>query len=179
MDNMDIWEDTLGNPQRLDRIISSSRVEPMENRAVLAGRFGTQAKFQQLPSLMSAKQARLGISIGDDPASIFAKEILAQYGLDVEELKNNGTLVEYDSGVNVAAALIAGGCDLAILPAADAQAAGLTAADMADDTLCDPLAYPAAVLKASASPNASQQFVNFLRGTETRQILMELGYTVR
>ena len=75
MDNMDIWEDTLGNPQRLDRIISSSRVEPMENRAVLAGRFGTQAKFQQLPSLMSAKQARLGISIGDDPASIFAKVV--------------------------------------------------------------------------------------------------------
>ena len=179
MDAMDIWEDTLSNPQRLDRILSSGRVETMENRAVLAGRFGTQAKFAQLSALLSAKQARLGISTGEDPAGQFAREILAQYGMDAASLKQAGVLAEYPTGADAAAALIAGGCDLAILPAADAQAAGLTAADTADDTLCDPLAYPAAVLKISSSPNASQQFVNFLRGTETRRILMDLGYTVR
>lgn len=179
MDAMDIWEDTLGNPQRLDRILSSGRVEAMENRAVLAGRFGAQAKYAQLPALLSSGQARLGISTGNDPAGAFAAEILSQYGLDAAQLRQSGALVEYASGTDAAAALIAGGCDLAILPAAEAQAAGLTAADIADDTLCDPLAYPAAVLKISASPNASQQFVNFLRGTESRAILTELGYTVR
>ena len=179
MDAMDIWEDTLGNPERVDRILSSGRVEAMENRAVLAGRFGTQASFAQLSALLSSKQARLGISSADDPAGQFAKEILSQYGLNAAELRQEGMLAEYPTGADAAAALIAGGCDLAILPASDAMAAGLTAADTADDTLCDPLAYPAAVLKISAAPNASQQFVNFLRGAETRRIVMDLGYTVR
>ena len=179
MDAMDIQTDEEGNPGRLDRILSSTRTEIMANRAVLAGRFGTQAAFTQVPALLTAGQARLGISVGQDAAGMLAASVLSDLGADEDALRASGMLNEYASGEEATAALLSGGCDLAILPASDALAAGLTAADTAPDSLADPVAYPAAVLRTSAAPNAGLQFLTFLRSAEARRILTELGYIVR
>ena len=176
MDSLDIQADPDANPQRQDRILSSTRVDIAENAAVLAGRVGTQVRLEQLPSMLTSNQVRIAVSTGADTAGGYAREVFEYLGLEESALRASGALIETTGGDAVLSSIITGAADLGITPSADAIGAGLAAAGTVSDAASDPLVYPAAILRGTAAQAAAQNFLSYLRTAEARRVFESLGY---
>ena len=178
MDFLDLSASTTANPNRNNRIISSTRITPVQNRAALVGRSGTVVTFRQLSGVLSSGQAKLAISTNaNEMASTFAQEAATSLAIDLSTLKATGAVIECANSAEVAQAVQSGKADLGIMSGSDAVAYGMTTADVANDGICTPVSYPAAVLRGSTRQSVAQTFVNYLRSTDARYIFNSFGYT--
>jgi molybdate transport system substrate-binding protein len=119
------------------------------------------------------------IAIGEPrsvPAGQYATEVLQNLGI-LSQVQSKFVL-----GNNVKAVLTAvenGAVDAGIVYLTDAKGSDKVAiAAIADDRLHSPIHYPIAILKSSPSPDAAQQYVDFLQSSTAQAVFKKYGFGI-
>ena len=118
---------TEKNPDGLDRIVTGSRIDLLENKVTLAVPEGNPKgieSFDQLAELLKGGDVMLAIGNSDVPVGQYTLKIFNYYGIDetavADKLTYGNNVKEVTSQVSEAAA------DCGIIYATDAFSAGLT-----------------------------------------------------
>ncbi|PKM73952.1 MAG: molybdate ABC transporter substrate-binding protein [Firmicutes bacterium HGW-Firmicutes-16] len=175
MNALDVTQGADKNPDKLDFIDSTTRVNILENKVVLVVPNGNPANITKFADLANAKMIAIGNS--DVPVGSYSLEILKYLDLDIAALESAGK-VTYGTNVKEVTTQVAEGIvDCGIVYATDANVAGLTVVDTATTEMCKQVVYPAAVLKASKNPEAAKAFLDFLKTDEAMAIFEKVGFT--
>lgn len=169
---------TEKNPDGLDRIVTGSRIDLLENKVTLAVPEGNPKgieSFDQLAELLKGGDVMLAIGNSDVPVGQYTLKIFNYYGIDetavADKLTYGNNVKEVTSQVSEAAA------DCGIIYATDAFSAGLTVVDEATAEMCGQVIYPAAVMKNSANPDAAKAFLDFLSTDEAMACFEAVGFS--
>ena len=160
--------DTEENPDGLDRIVTGSRIDLLENKVTLAVPEGNPKgieSFDQLAELLKGGDVMLAIGNSDVPVGQYTLKIFNYYGIIDEtavadKLTYGNNVKEVTSQVSEAAA------DCGIIYATDACSAGLTVVDSATAEMCGQVIYPAAVLNTSTRQEAAAAFLAYLQDAD-------------
>lgn len=138
-------------------ILANTRRDVVSNKLVLVG----------VPSLNDLLRVER-IALADPravPAGVYAREYLTRVGLWSRLEKK---VIPTENVRAALAAVKAGNADAAIVYRTDSTGVVLEGPPA--------IAYPAAVLRESRSPNEARRFVEFLRGKEARAIFVKYGF---
>ena len=180
VDQLDISANEEKNPDRLDFVAEGSRVNLLENKVTLVvpadNPKGIQS-FDDLKALLKDGEVLLAMGNSDVPVGQYTQKILKYFELDEEQLAAAGKIT-YGSNVKEVTTQVAeGSVDCGVVYATDAFSAGLEVADSATEAMCGQVIYPAAVMKNSASPEAAQAFLDWLRGAEAMAVFEKVGFS--
>ena len=169
--------DTEENPDGLDRIVTGSRIDLLENKVTLAVPEGNPKgieSFDQLAELLKGGDVMLAIGNSDVPVGQYTLKIFNYYGIDetavADKLTYGNNVKEVTSQVSEAAA------DCGIIYATDAFSAGLTVADSATAEMCGQVIYPAAVLKGDKE-DAARAFLAYLQTDAAMTVFESVGFS--
>ena len=170
--------DTEENPDGLDRIVTGSRIDLLENKVTLAVPEGNPKgieSFDQLAELLKGGDVMLAIGNSDVPVGQYTLKIFNYYGIidetDVaDKLTYGNNVKEVTSQVSEAAA------DCGIIYATDACSAGLTVVDSATAEMCGQVIYPAAVLKGDKE-DAARAFLAYLQTDAAMTVFESVGFS--
>ena len=169
--------DTEKNPDGLDRIVTGSRIDLLENKVTLAVPEGNPKgieSFDQLAELLKGGDVMLAIGNSDVPVGQYTLKIFNYYGIDetavADKLTYGNNVKEVTSQVSEAAA------DCGIIYATDAFSAGLTVVDSATAEMCGQVIYPAAVLKGDKE-DAARAFLAYLRTDAAMTVFESVGFS--
>ena len=169
--------DTEENPDGLDRIVTGSRIDLLENKVTLAVPEGNPKgieSFDQLAELLKGGDVMLAIGNSDVPVGQYTLKIFNYYGIDetavADKLTYGNNVKEVTSQVSEAAA------DCGIIYATDAFSAGLTVADSATAEMCGQVIYPAAVLKGDKE-DAVRAFLAYLQTDAAMTVFESVGFS--
>ena len=169
--------DTEKNPDGLDRIVTGSRIDLLENKVTLAVPEGNPKgieSFDQLAELLKGGDVMLAIGNSDVPVGQYTLKIFNYYGIDetavADKLTYGNNVKEVTSQVSEAAA------DCGIIYATDAFSAGLTVVDSATAEMCGQVIYPAAVLKGDKE-EATRAFLAYLRTDAAMTVFESVGFS--
>ena len=168
---------TEKNPDGLDRIVTGSRIDLLENKVTLAVPEGNPKgieSFDQLAELLKGGDVMLAIGNSDVPVGQYTLKIFNYYGIDetavADKLTYGNNVKEVTSQVSEAAA------DCGIIYATDAFSAGLTVADSATADMCGQVIYPAAVLKGDKE-DAARAFLAYLQTDAAMTVFESVGFS--
>ena len=168
---------TEKNPDGLDRIVTGSRIDLLENKVTLAVPEGNPKgieSFDQLAELLKGGDVMLAIGNSDVPVGQYTLKIFNYYGIDetavADKLTYGNNVKEVTSQVSEAAA------DCGIIYATDAYSAGLTVADSATAEMCGQVIYPAAVLKGDKE-DAARAFLAYLQTDAAMTVFESVGFS--
>ena len=168
---------TEENPDGLDRIVTGSRIDLLENKVTLAVPEGNPKgieSFDQLAELLKGGDVMLAIGNSDVPVGQYTRKIFSYYGIDetavADKLTYGNNVKEVTSQVSEAAA------DCGIIYATDAYSAGLTVADSATAEMCGQVIYPAAVLKGDKE-DAARAFLAYLQTDAAMTVFESVGFS--
>ena len=168
---------TEKNPDGLDRIVTGSRIDLLENKVTLAVPEGNPKgieSFDQLAELLKGGDVMLAIGNSDVPVGQYTLKIFNYYGIDetavADKLTYGNNVKEVTSQVSEAAA------DCGIIYATDAFSAGLTVADSATAEMCGQVIYPAAVLKGDKE-DAARAFLAYLQTDAAMTVFESVGFS--
>lgn len=175
MDQLDIEADPSANEEGLDFVAADSRVDLLENKAVLAVPEGNPAGISSFEDLGTDKLTLLALGNEDVPVGQYSLEILNTLGiLDKLEADNK---ITYGSNVKEVTTQVAEStADAGIIYATDAYSAGLDSVAEAGSDLCSPAIYPAAVMKESKYPAEAQAFLDYLQTDACMEVFEEVGF---
>lgn len=175
MDQLDIEADPSANEEGLDFVAADSRVDLLENKAVLAVPEGNPAGIMSFEDLGTDKLKLLALGNEDVPVGQYSVEILNTLGiLDKLEADNK---ITYGSNVKeVTTQVSEATADAGIIYATDAYSAGLDSVAEAGSDLCKPAIYPVAVMKESAHPAEAQAFLDYLQTDACMEVFEEVGF---
>ena len=169
--------DTEENPDGLDRIVTGSRIDLLENKVTLAVPEGNPKgieSFDQLAELLKGGDVMLAIGNSDVPVGQYTLKIFNYYGIDetavADKLTYGNNVKEVTSQVSEAAA------DCGIIYATDAFSAGLTVVDSATAEMCGQVIYPAAVLKGDKE-DAARAFLAYLQTDAAMTVFESVGFS--
>ena len=169
--------DTEKNPDGLDRIVTGSRIDLLENKVTLAVPEGNPKgieSFDQLAELLKGGDVMLAIGNSDVPVGQYTLKIFNYYGIDetavADKLTYGNNVKEVTSQVSEAAA------DCGIIYATDAFSAGLTVVDSATAEMCGQVIYPAAVLKRDKE-DAARAFLAYLQTDAAMTVFESVGFS--
>ena len=169
--------DTEENPDGLDRIVTGSRIDLLENKVTLAVPEGNPKgieSFDQLAELLKGGDVMLAIGNSDVPVGQYTLKIFNYYGIDetavADKLTYGNNVKEVTSQVSEAAA------DCGIIYATDAYSAGLTVVDSATAEMCGQVIYPAAVLKGDKE-DATRAFLAYLQTDAAMAVFESVGFS--
>ena len=169
--------DTEKNPDRLDLIVTDSRVNLLENKVTLTVPEGDPKgieSFDQLAELLKGGDVMLAIGNSDVPVGQYTLKIFNYYGIDETAVANKLT---YGNNVKeVASQVSEGAVDCGIIYATDAHSAGLTVVDSATAEMCGQVIYPAAVLKGDKE-DAAQDFLAYLQTDAAMTVFESVGFS--
>ena len=174
MDQLDAAADESVNTDGLDFVDSDSRVDLLENKVVLVVPEGNPKDIQSFEEI--AEKADL-VALGNDdvPVGQYSKEILNNLGV-MDKLEAESKIT-YGSNVKEVTTQVAEGTvDCGIVYETDAFSAGLDSVDAAEEDLCSPAIYPAAVMKNSANPDKAQAFLDYLKTDDAGAIFEGVGF---
>lgn len=178
MNQLDISADPEVNTDGLDYVMEENRVDLLENKVVLAVPEGNDADIRTFTDLGTDKLSLLCLGNEDVPVGAYSEEILTSLDI-LDELESAGKITYGSNVKEVTTQVSEGAVDAGIIYATDAFSAGLTVVDEADSTMCQPVIYPAAVLKISSHPEEAQAFLDYLRTTpECAEVFEKVGFTV-
>ena len=170
-------DDASKNPDGLDRIVTGSRIDLLENKVTLAVPEGNPKgikSFDQLAELLKGGDVMLAIGNSDVPVGQYTLKIFNYYGIDetavADKLTYGNNVKEVTSQVSEAAA------DCGIIYATDAYSAGLTVADSATAEMCGQVIYPAAVLKGDKE-DATRAFLAYLQTDAAMAVFESVGFS--
>ena len=168
---------TEKNPDGLDRIVTGSRIDLLENKVTLAVPEGNPKgieSFDQLAELLKGGEVLLAMGNSDVPVGQYTLKIFNYYGIDetavADKLTYGNNVKEVTSQVSEAAA------DCGIIYATDACSAGLTVADSATAEMCGQVIYPAAVLKGDKE-DATRAFLAYLQTDAAMAVFESVGFS--
>mgnify|MGYP000243562213 CR=1 FL=1 len=168
---------TEKNPDGLDRIVTGSRIDLLENKVTLAVPEGNPKgieSFDQLAELLKGGDVMLAIGNSDVPVGQYTLKIFNYYGIDetavADKLTYGNNVKEVTSQVSEAAA------DCGIIYATDAYSAGLTVADSATAEMCGQVIYPAAALKGDKE-DAARAFLAYLQTDAAMTVFESVGFS--
>ena len=169
--------DTEENPDGLDRIVTGSRIDLLENKVTLAVPEGNPKgieSFDQLAELLKGGDVMLAIGNSDVPVGQYTRKIFSYYGIDetavADKLTYGNNVKEVTSQVSEAAA------DCGIIYATDAFSAGLTVVGSATAEMCGQVIYPAAVLKGDKE-DAARAFLAYLQTDAAMTVFESVGFS--
>ena len=170
-------DDASKNPDGLDRIVTGSRIDLLENKVTLAVPEGNPKgieSFDQLAELLKGGDVMLAIGNSDVPVGQYTLKIFNYYGIDetavADKLTYGNNVKEVTSQVSEAAA------DCGIIYATDAYSAGLTVVDSATAEMCGQVIYPAAVLKGDKE-EATRAFLAYLQTDAAMTVFESVGFS--
>ena len=170
-------DDASKNPDGLDRIVTGSRIDLLENKVTLAVPEGNPKgieSFDQLAELLKGGEVLLAMGNSDVPVGQYTLKIFNYYGIDetavADKLTYGNNVKEVTSQVSEAAA------DCGIIYATDAYSAGLTVADSATAEMCGQVIYPAAVLKGDKE-DATRAFLAYLQTDAAMAVFESVGFS--
>ena len=180
MNQLDASKDKEANPDGLDFVLESSRINLLENKVALVVPEGNPKKiesFDQLVELLKASDVFLAMGNSDVPVGQYTQKILAYFELNEEELAKAG-LITYGSNVKeVTTQVSKASVDCGVVYGTDAFSAGLEVVDTATKEMCGQVIYPAAVMKNSAHIEAAQAFLDYLAGDEAMAVFEGVGFS--
>lgn len=168
------------NSSGADFILSESRVDLLENKITLVVPEGNPSgiqSFDDLASRLAAGTVFMAIGNSDVPVGQYTREIFAFYGLDETELAAAGTLTYGSNVKEVTMQVSEASVDCGVIYCTDAFSAGLEIVDLADESMCGKIIYPAAVLKNSTDSAAAQAFLDFLSSDEAMAVFKAVGFS--
>ena len=166
------------NPNGLDYIVESSRLNLLENKVTLSVPEGNPAgieSFDQLAELLKNGDVMLAMGNSDVPVGQYTLKLFDYYGIDEAAAASKLT---YGSNVKeVTTQVSEGAVDCVIIYGTDAFSAGLTVVDEATAEMCGQVIYPAAVLSCGEAPEAGQAFLDFLCTGEALACFEAVGFS--
>ena len=180
MNALDASQDKEKNPDGLDFVLQSSRINLLENKVVLAVPEGNPKGiegFDQLAELLAAGKVFLAMGNSDVPVGQYTQKILAFYGLNEKDLAKAGSVTYGTNVKEVTTQVTEASVDCGIVYATDAFSAGLASVDAATAEMCGQVIYPAAVLNVSKNPEAAQAFLDYLTGPEATEVFESVGFS--
>ncbi len=181
MNGLDGTKTGDANPGGLDMIKSETRVDLLENKVVLAvpeNNAKNINSYDDLITLLSAKDVLLAMGNSDVPVGQYTQKILDHFGLDEQELANAGCITYGSNVKEVTTQVSEATVDCGIIYSTDAFSAGLKVVDEATEEMCGKVIYPAAVLKASAHSDEAAAFLEFLKTSDkAHEIFTAVGFT--
>ncbi len=174
MNQLDAASDETINPEGLDFVDESTRVDLLKNQVVLVVPEGNPKKIMSFDDI--EKNADL-ISLGNEdvPVGQYSEEILTNLGV-LDELEESGRIT-YGSNVKEVTTQVAEGLvDCGIVYETDAYSAGLEAVASADESLCSPAIYPAAVIKTSEHEDEAKAFLEYLQSEAAAEVFQSVGF---
>ena len=166
------------NPNGLDYIVESSRLNLLENKVTLSVPEGNPAgieSFDQLAELLKNGDVMLAMGNSDVPVGQYTLKIFDYYGIDEAAAASKLT---YGSNVKeVTTQVSEGAVDCGIIYGTDAFSAGLTVVDEATAEMCGQVIYPATVLSCGEAPEAGQAFLDFLCTGEALACFEAVGFS--
>lgn len=180
MDQLDASKDERANPERLDFVLPGTRIDLLENKVVLATPEGNPkqiASFDDMAQKLEDGSIRLVMGNSDVPVGQYTQKILAHYGLDEQAVAEQGRITYGSNVKEVTTQVKEGSADCGVIYGTDAYSAGLKPVDEATKDMCGQVVYPAAVLKASADPEAAKAFLQYLRSDKAMAVFESVGFS--
>ena len=180
MDQLDASKDERANPERLDFVLPGTRIDLLENKVVLATPEGNPkqiASFDDMAQKLEDGSIRLVMGNSDVPVGQYTQKILAYYGLDEQAVAEQGRITYGSNVKEVTTQVKEGSADCGVIYGTDAYSAGLKPVDEATKDMCGQVVYPAAVLKASAHPEAAKAFLQYLRSDKAMAVFESVGFS--
>ncbi|MFN6515059.1 MAG: molybdate ABC transporter substrate-binding protein [Nostoc sp. CreGUA01] len=158
-------------------LLPGSRTNLANNRLVLI----VAQDVEGITSFYNLTDAKIKkIAIGEPrsvPAGQYGEQVLKKLKL-YDRLKPK--LVFANNVRQVLAAVETGNAEAGLVYATDAKISNkVKVVVAADDKFHSPIVYPMAVLKSSKNPSAAKEFVQFLSGTQAKDVLKKYGFIVR
>lgn len=181
MNQLDAARDAEGgNEDGLDFVLSSTRIDLLENKVSLAVPEGNPAgisSYDELAERLKAGDIVLAMGNADVPVGQYTQKIFGYYGLVEDELAASG-VVTYGTNVKeVTTQVSEAAVDCGIIYSTDAFSAGLTVVDTASEEMCGRVIYPAAVLNITKNEAAARAFLEFLTSAEAKAVFESVGFT--
>ena len=180
MDQLDASKDERANPEKLDFVLPGTRVDLLENKVVLATPEGNPKQitgFDDMAKKLKDGSIRLVMGNSDVPVGQYTQKILAHYGLDEQAVAEQGRITYGSNVKEVTTQVKEGSADCGVIYGTDAYSAGLKPVDEATKDMCGQVVYPAAVLKASADPEAAKAFLQYLRSDKAMAVFESVGFS--
>lgn len=180
MDAMDITADPSVNTEEVDRVVTETRFNILENKIVLVVPEGNPADIQSYEDLIAGlKSGTVLLAMGnsDVPVGEYTQKLLEYFGMDETALEKSGCITYGSNVKEVTTQVSEGVVDCGIVYATDAFSAGLTVVDTATEEMCGQVLYPAARLKTSKNREAADAFLAFLKSDEADAVFEAYGFT--
>lgn len=174
-------DDADKNPDGLDMIDASTRINLLENKVTLVVPEGNPKgieSFDQLAEHLKSGDILLAMGNSDVPVGQYTQKIFSFYGLEEDALNTAGVLTYGSNVKEVTTQVSEGTVDCGVIYATDAASAGLTVVDSATAEMCGQVIYPAAVLSGSQHPAEAKAFLDYLTTAESSAIFESVGFTV-
>lgn len=174
-------DDADKNPDGLDMIDASTRINLLENKVTLVVPEGNPKgieSFDQLAEHLKSGDILLAMGNSDVPVGQYTQKIFSFYGLEEDALNTAGVLTYGSNVKEVTTQVSEGTVDCGVIYATDAASAGLTVVDSATAEICGQVIYPAAVLSGSQHPAEAKAFLDYLTTAESAAIFESVGFTV-
>jgi len=180
VDQLDITAPATVNTEKLDFVLTSSRLNLLENRVTLVVPKGNPKNIRNFGSMADAinrGQILLAMGNSDVPVGQYTQDILKYFKLDEKALATAGR-ISYGSNVKeVTTQVSEASVDCGIIYCTDAFSAGLDVVDYATTDMCGRVIYPAAVLKTGKNQEAAQAFLNYLSTRDAMAVFEKVGFS--
>lgn len=148
----------------------------VQNKLVLAAPADSKLKIESFEDLKNADVKKIGV--GEPtvvPAGTYADQVITYYNLK-DALKDK--LVFGKNVAEVRTWIESGNVDVGAIYATDAKIAGDKVKVVATAAAGhDPIVYPASIVKATKTPVAAQDFLNFLSTDAAKAVFVKYGFS--
>ena len=180
MNQLDITANSQVNVDKLDFVLSGTRVDLLENKVALCVPKGNPAgikSFADLASKLANQNILFAMGNKDVPVGQYTQRILAFFKLNEETLARGGKITYGSNVKEVTTQISEAGVSCGVVYHTDAYSAGLEIADYATGEMCGEVIYPAAVIKSGKNPEAAKAFLNYLKSAEAMAVFEKVGFS--
>ena len=181
MDQLDINADKSINKNSIDKIDTDTRFNLLENKVVLVVSDIENKKVDSYIDLINKlKNNEVTLSIGNEdvPVGQYTQKIFNYFGLTDDYIKNNIHTISYGSNVKeVTTQVKEKVVDCGIVYGTDAYSANLDVVDSATKEMCGQVIYPIAILKEAKQKELAEDFINYLKTDESKNIFSSVGFS--
>ena len=160
-----------------DLINTDTRVDLLENKAVLAVPEGNPADIQSFEDIGTDKCKLVALGNDDVPVGSYSIEILTNLGV-LDELESSNKITYGSNVKEVTTQVKEASADCGIVYATDAYSAGLETVDEATADECRQVIYPAALTASTAHAEEAQAFLDYLTTDDAAAIFESVGFAM-
>lgn len=178
MNALDASDTTGTNENGNDLILSSSRIDLLENKVVLCVSDPETVpvkSFDDLKQALTNKEILLAIGNEDVPVGQYTQKIFDYLKISLEEVSPS---ISYGSNAKeITIAVSESIVDCAVLYETDACTAGVEIVDKASPEMCGQVIYPAAVTNNALHEEEALRFLEYLTSPEASSVFEKYGFT--